>query len=103
MADGIQGWVIARRAGLEFLRSIEPTDAPCTLTTLFGVNLRAAASTEAALAFRVEADKVLVAVSYEDAADGFRWWTLDTGEWVREDLVSASVGCAAIGPVNSFG
>jgi len=103
LADGTSGWVLAQRSGVDFVRSVDPADTPCTLTTLFGVNLRVAASTEAELVFRVEADKVLVAVSYENAADGFRWWALDTGEWVREDLVSASDGCAAIGPANSFG
>ncbi len=34
------------------------------------------------------------------AADGFTWYRLTTGEWVRADLVTAAAECASLGSVS---
>ncbi len=83
-------------AGPALSPTVNP-NAACLVTTLQGVNFRAAPNTEAERIGSALADTVLEADGQFKGADGFTWWRLVDGQgWVREDLVAESAGCSAL-------
>ncbi|GEM_PF-2921701 len=81
-----------------------PTPSPssgCMLTTLQGINLRATPSGEGEAIGSAAAAVDLFADGQFTDASGFRWWRLaqnqlDSGAWVRDDLVRETGTCTAL-------
>jgi hypothetical protein len=73
-----------------------PTVSSCMVTTRFGVNLRTGPGQGYDKAGSAPAGQALTATKQTKGADGFTWWQLDTGEWVREDLVLEAADCTAL-------
>jgi hypothetical protein len=68
----------------------------CVVGADGSVNLRAEPSTSAAVAGSLAAGTGAAIDSQTTGADGMRWWRLTHGVWVREDVVTASGGCADV-------
>jgi hypothetical protein len=64
----------------------------CTVSSEVDVNLRSGPGTDYARVGNLEDEQagVVVAQGYEA---GTRWWQLQTGEWVRSDVVTAAGAC----------
>lgn len=69
----------------------------CDLTVgASGANLRQGPGTEFEVAGQVAASAVLVSDGQLTGADGYVWWRLDNGAWVRSDVVTAAPGCESL-------
>ena len=76
---------------------IPDAEAPvCELSVLIDANLREGAGTEFQRLGRLTQGALAQADGYTEGADGFGWWHLTSGEWVREDLVDEGDGCAQL-------
>ncbi len=73
----------------------------CTLTPHTAVNLRGGPGTAYPIEGRLGARDSAQADGYAQGADGFRWWRLAGGRWVRSDLVDRAGACAALGEVET--
>ncbi len=71
----------------------------CKLTARQNVNLRGGPGTNYAIVGSLAAEGTASADGYAQGADGFRWWRLGEGQWVRADLVDATGACAGLGTV----
>jgi uncharacterized protein YraI len=65
------------------------------------VNLRTGPGTGFAIAGTLSAGQSLEAVGQVQAADGFRWYSLANGAWVRSDIVTGEGDCAALPVVDA--
>jgi hypothetical protein len=71
-----------------------PAVSGCQLEVLTGANLRAGASAETEKVGSAAVGAVLTANAQQfSASDGFRWWRLTSGEWIREDFVREDPNC----------
>ncbi len=73
----------------------------CTLTPHTAVNLRGGPGTVYPIQGQLGAEDSAQADGYAQGADGFRWWRLTSGRWVRSDLVDRAGACAALGEVQA--
>lgn len=71
-------------------------DSACTVTPANNANLRGGPGTNFDRAGALSAGQAVTADGQTQAADGFTWYRLTDGGWVRGDLVSATAGCASI-------
>jgi Tol biopolymer transport system component len=87
--------------------SVPPTEAPteapaaavtCTVTALNNANLRSGPGTNFDRAGTVAANEAAEADGQAQSADGFTWYRLTTGAWIRADLVSAG-DCSGLATV----
>lgn len=65
----------------------------CTVNAANTVNLRAGAGTNFELVGQLASGTSVRAVGQSELVSGFVWYHLESGEWVREDLVTTSVDC----------
>jgi hypothetical protein len=70
------------------------TTGLCEAVTLDTVNLRTGPGTSFDRAGQLAAGTTLRAEAASTDDDGFRWWQLEDGNWVREDVVHAQGDCA---------
>ncbi|RMF82142.1 MAG: hypothetical protein D6737_02860 [Chloroflexi bacterium] len=68
----------------------------CVVTAIQNANLRARPSADADLTAALAPGESRVAIRQATGAEGFTWWRLSLGAWVREDLVSESPGCEVL-------
>lgn len=74
----------------------------CEVTNNRGsaINRRASASTTADIAGQLNNGETARAVGQTIGGDGLVWWQLETGEWVRSDVVDEAGQCEALPTVN---
>lgn len=111
----LDGFLAADRAGTYgiALRSVErgarcegnnvwvyqtPTFTPglCQAVTLDTVNLRAGPGTGFDRTGQLAAGTTLELRGTSTDGEGFRWWQVEDGNWVREDVVHAQGDCASL-------
>lgn len=85
-------WVSWRE--IEVYRGDAESGAACVVTSTRTVNLRAEPTTNSAIATVLLTGRGAVVTGSETGADGFVWWQLVNGAWVRSDVVTAGPGCS---------
>jgi len=80
------------------LTDVGPDDA-CTVAAINTVNQRSGPGTNYPLQGQLGAGQVANPDGYAEGADGFRWWRLDSGAWLRSDLVDVAGNCAVVDAV----
>ncbi|MBZ0301906.1 MAG: SH3 domain-containing protein [Anaerolineae bacterium] len=104
-ADGpvmVNGAVVVGPLALEALAGSESTDTTMTETmagcTISGanVNLRSGPGTNFSIASQLTAGNSMTVVGQTQGADGFIWWNLENGAWVRSDVVAEDGDCASM-------
>ena len=68
----------------------------CTVTAGQGANLRSGPGTEFARAGALAAGVSQSVTGQANGSDGFVWWKLESGSWVRSDLVQTGGDCTAV-------
>ncbi|MEL7433293.1 MAG: hypothetical protein AAFN11_05045 [Chloroflexota bacterium] len=68
----------------------------CDIVGIGQFNRRGGPSTATAIDGQTVFGEVYEAVGQIEADDGFTWWELDDGAWVREDIVSAQGDCRTL-------
>lgn len=68
----------------------------CEVSADGSVNKRSGPGTNFDRAGTLEPGTILEAVGQTNAADGFVWWELEDGSWVRDDIVNAVGDCASV-------
>jgi hypothetical protein len=86
---------------LAALETAAPVDAApaasgCEITSGGTVNLRQGAGTNFAVAGSLSAGTAVTATGQAQGSDGFVWWNLADGSWVRSDVVNEAGDCAAL-------
>ncbi len=74
-------------------------DDACTVAAINTVNQRGGPGINYPLQGQLGAGQVAYPDGCAEGADGFRWWRLDTGAWLRSDLVNSGGNCATIASV----
>lgn len=77
----------------------------CTISSTRGVNRRAGAGTTFEALGQFGAGQSVVGIGQANGADGFVWWQLEDGSFVRSDVVTAEGNCEdlPVVPVSSAG
>lgn len=73
----------------------------CTVAALNGANLRSGPGTTFDRAGALAAGTSQSVVGQANSSDGFVWWKLDSGSWVRSDLVQTAGDCTSVPTVSS--
>lgn len=75
--------------------TLTPTSTlvPCTITASGSINLRSGPGTDFDVRGQLAAGQQQMVNAQETGADGFVWWRLPDGTWVRSDTVSESGQC----------
>ena len=60
------------------------------------VNLRSGPGTENDKAGTLETGQTAFIIGQATDSDGFTWWKLESGSWVRSDVVTAGGNCANV-------
>ncbi|MEM9953311.1 MAG: SH3 domain-containing protein [Chloroflexota bacterium] len=68
----------------------------CNITSYGTVNMRTGPSTSFDRAGQLAYEETVEAVGQADDDIGFTWWQLDTGAWVREDVITAEGDCRTL-------
>lgn len=79
----------------------DTTAAACTITASGGANLRSGAGTTFAVAGSLAAGDSQSVIGQATGGDGFVWWKLESGSWVRSDLVQTNGDCTTAPTVAS--
>jgi oligopeptide transport system substrate-binding protein len=79
-----------------FSGNVAAVDDSCTLTTSFRVNLRGGPGTNYERLRVLPIFNAYGGIGSAQGEDGFKWWQLDNGGWVRGDLVDASPACEGV-------
>lgn len=94
-------------SGISFLSPPQPTPvaaqaSSCTATSGTGgnVNLRGGPGTNYAVAGQLTPTTQDVITGQIQGADGFKWWRVFSGGWVRSDVASTSGDCSSVPVVN---
>ena len=85
--EGSNVWVYQASVFTPGLCEIAPSD---------NVNMRSGPGTSFDRAGQLAAGTIVVAEGVATDNDGFLWWLLDNGNWVREDVVRAQGDCASL-------
>lgn len=72
------------------------TESACFITAPANANQRDAPSTSGAFVGTLAANTGRYGVAQATDASGFRWYQLDTGAWVREDVVRVLPACTTL-------
>ena len=75
--------------------------AACTVTAGSNVNLRTGPGTNYAIAGSLTTDMNPAVVGQAIGSDNFVWWNLDSGAWVRSDIVTEDGDCESSPIVNA--
>jgi hypothetical protein len=70
--------------------------AVCTISATSGVNLRSGPGTEFGVVGALGSGTSIQADAQSTGSDGFVWWRLTNGFWVRSDVVTESEVCEAL-------
>ena len=70
------------------------TPGLCEISGADAVNMRSGPGTSFDRAGRLAAGTIVRAEGVATDTDGFQWWLLENGNWVREDVVRAQGDCA---------
>ncbi len=76
-------------------------DATCTVAAINTVNLRGGPGTTYSQQGQLAAGQTANPSGQVQGADGFRWWQLADGAWLRGDLVDMAGACEAVAVVDS--
>ncbi|MBN1284419.1 MAG: hypothetical protein JXB47_03395 [Anaerolineae bacterium] len=76
-----------------------PGAVSCDIGTDRVVNTRSRPGTNYNVAGQLAAGVTVQANGQAAGADGYTWWRLTNGAWVRDDVVSAAADCAVAAPV----
>jgi hypothetical protein len=76
----------------------EGEEGSCGITVNQNVNLREGPGVNFELAGQIEASNVMDVDGQVSAPDGYVWWSLASGEWVRSDLVRELGDCETLAP-----
>lgn len=68
----------------------------CTVTALGVINMRSGPGTAYPRVGSLAENETAISVGQAEGLDGFTWWKLDDGNWVREDVVSATGDCTGL-------
>lgn len=68
----------------------------CNISSDISVNLRSGAGTNFDRAGTLEPGNVVSAVGQTNGTDGFTWWLLQTGVWIRDDVAITDGQCNAL-------
>ncbi len=104
LEDGTEGWIPESTYGEPTLVPLSETsplvEVTCTLTTIQGVNIRSGPGIQhEQIASRVGGE-LLAANGQNAGTEGFRWWQIIDGFWIREDLVREAGNCDGLPPVS---
>jgi hypothetical protein len=77
------------------------TASTCSVTAAKGANLRSGPGTTFDRAGALAAGVSHSVIGQANGSDGFVWWKLDSGSWVRSDLVQTSGDCTTVPTVAS--
>ena len=69
------------------------TVATCTVSASNTVNLRSGPGTTFDRAGELQAGQSVAAVARSNPVSGFVWYRLDSGSWVRQDVIVSSGAC----------
>jgi WD40 repeat protein len=92
--DGTRLWTLAEDNTLRLF--IVPGVDDCYVTAPANVNQRETPSTRGAFIETLTAYTSAVVGGATTGGQGFRWWQLENGAWVREDVVLALPACDAL-------
>lgn len=76
-------------------------DEVCAVAADNSVNLRAGPGTNYPQLGQLAAGQTANSNGYATGDDGYRWWRLDDGSWVRSDLVQSAGACDALSMVET--
>lgn len=76
--------------------AVTPLPRACTVSVDERVNARKGAGTQFAVMRSVEPELAEPVVAQTRAPDGYTWWQLFDGYWVRDDVVTTDGDCAAV-------
>lgn len=82
------------------LDGVGPGDA-CTVQAINTVNLRGGPGTHYPQQGQLPAGQTASPAGQVQGSDGFRWWQLDGGAWLRGDLVTMAGACEAVPTVET--
>lgn len=68
----------------------------CGVRAANTVNLRSGPGTEFDLAGSLTGGQTAIIVGQATGSDGFTWWKLESGNWVRSDVITAGGNCADV-------
>jgi hypothetical protein len=68
----------------------------CEVSAGGSVNKRSGPGTNFDRAGTLEAGTIMEVIGQSTASDGFVWWELEDGSWVRDDIVNAVGDCASV-------
>ncbi|NDJ87409.1 MAG: beta-propeller fold lactonase family protein, partial [Chloroflexi bacterium] len=77
-------------------RRYEIVPVPCMINAPNVVNLRAGPGTTFEVVRQLDPSEQVEADGQTTGTDGFIWWRLTEGAWVRSDVVEAGLGCDAM-------
>ncbi len=77
-------------------------DDSCLITTTNTVNLRTGPGTVYTRSDGLAAGQTATLAGQAIGSDGFTWWKLADGAWVRSDVVEATAGCAVLPVVSDI-
>jgi hypothetical protein len=81
---------------IEAWRGPEGAAPACLVTAPDNVNLRAGPSTAADITGLLQAGQAAVIGGQASGEEGFTWWRLLSGVWVRDDVVRTAGGCDGV-------
>jgi WD40 repeat protein len=81
-----------------FSSTVSPSQAAeaCTISTSGTINRRSGAGINFDVVGQLTSAQNMTAIGQETAADGFTWWQLSDGSFVRADLVSIAGDCSSL-------
>lgn len=91
-------WVSWRE--IEVLSGLQAASGACVVMSPGAVNLRTGPGTEFESPGKLSAGQGAVVTGQAAGADGFVWWQVPPGVWMRSDVVSTSGGCEGVPVVN---
>jgi predicted lipoprotein with Yx(FWY)xxD motif len=74
----------------------QPAAAACTISTAGSANLRRGPGTNFAIVGTLSSGQLLTVSGQAAGGDGYVWWRLENGSWVRSDVVTAEGDCAGV-------
>jgi|GEM_PF-2469189 len=73
----------------------------CEVTAINSANIRSEPAVSSEAAGVLQASETVTVSGQTIASDGYTWWQLDNGNWLREDTVSEAGSCSSVPFVSS--
>ncbi len=90
------GCTVAEPAAPQSETASDTSTAACTVTTATSANQRSGPGTDFELAGTLAGGASAAVDGQATGADGFVWWRLGEGVWVRSDVVNATGNCEGV-------